>query len=89
MLGFEIREAIEDERVGLIGQFSDERQVIPAEAVGVVEVPGVVQVGPGEGHVVEFLLFGLVLPHGGLDAAKAEVFTGSLALVVVLAGEAG
>ena len=74
MLGFQFREPFEDERVDLIGQLGDEWEIITAEAVGVVEVPGVVHVGPGERHVEELLLVGFVLPHGGFDAAEAEGF---------------
>src|SRR5436305_1609454 len=70
-LGF--REAFEDERVGLVGELGDEREIITAEAVGVVKVPGVVDVGPGEGDVVEFLLIGFVFPNRRFDAAEAEV----------------
>jgi hypothetical protein len=66
------REPFEDERVRLVGQLGDEREVITTEAVGVVEVPGVVHVGPGEGHVEELLLVGFVLPHGGFDPAESE-----------------
>ncbi|SUS07248.1 hypothetical protein DF3PB_40045 [uncultured Defluviicoccus sp.] len=74
LFGLQFREAVEDERVGLVGQLGDEREVITAETVGVVIVLGVVHVGPGEGHVVEFLLVGFVLPHGGFNPAEAEGF---------------
>lgn len=55
----------------MVGQFGDERKVVATVAVGVVVVLGVVHIGPGEGHVIEFLLVGLVLPHVGLDPAEA------------------
>ena len=56
----------------LVGELGDEREIITTEAVGVVKVPGVVYVGPGEGDVVEFLLVGFVFPNRRLDAAEAE-----------------
>ena len=34
LFGLQFRESIEDERVGLVGQLGDEREVITAEAVG-------------------------------------------------------
>jgi hypothetical protein len=74
VLGLQFREAFEDERVGLIGDLGDEREVIPAEAVGVAEIPAFVHVCPGEGHVIELLLVGFVLPNGGFDPTEAESF---------------
>jgi len=71
LLRFQLREPLEDERVRLICQLGDQRKVITTEAVGIVIVIGLVHVGPGEGDAVEFLL-GLILPHGGFNAAKAE-----------------
>ena len=69
-LGSLFREESEDERVCQIGELGDAREVIAAEAGGVVVGLGVVPVGPGEGHVVELLLVGLVLPDGGRTAAR-------------------
>jgi len=44
--------------VRLIGQLGDQRQVITAEAIGVVVVISLIYIGPGEGDAVEFLLAG-------------------------------
>ena len=74
LFGFQFRESFEDERVGLVGQLGDEREIITTVAVGVVEVPGFVHVGSGEDHVKKLLLVGFVLPHGGFDAVEAEGF---------------
>lgn len=41
----------------LVGQLGDEREVIPAEAVGVLRMTGSIRVGPGERHVIVRLLF--------------------------------
>src|SRR5438445_12374465 len=62
LLGFQFREPFENERVRLIGQLGDQRQIIPTEAVGVVVIPGFVHVGPGEGYVEDVLLGGFVFP---------------------------
>jgi len=69
---FELREPFEDERVRLISRLSDQRKVITAEAIGVVIVLSLIQVGPGKGDAVEFLLLRFIFPHGGFNAAKAE-----------------
>jgi hypothetical protein len=65
------REALEDERVRLIGQLGDQREVITTEAIGIVILVSLVHIGPGEGDAVEFLL-AFILPHGGFNAAEAE-----------------
>lgn len=36
LLGFQLRELLEDERVRVIGELGDEREVVPTEAVRVV-----------------------------------------------------
>src|SRR6516162_1477507 len=69
---FEFREPFEDERVRLIGQLGDQRQVIAAEAIAIVIVLSLIHIGPGKGDSVEFLLLAFILPHGGFNAAKAE-----------------
>jgi hypothetical protein len=68
---FEFREPLEDERVRPIGQLGHQRQVIATEAIGIVVLVIIIHIGPGECDAVEFLL-GLILPHGGFNAAKAE-----------------
>ncbi len=65
-------ETFEDERVGLVGELGDQREVVATEAVGIVVVLRVVPVGAGEGDDVERLAIGFVRPHGGLDATEAE-----------------
>lgn len=44
LLRFRFRESFEDERVGLVGQLGDQRQIVATEALGVVIVPRVVHV---------------------------------------------
>ena len=68
---FKFREPFEDERVRLIGQLGDQRQVITAEAIGIVVLVIIIHIGPSEGNAIEFLL-AFILPHGGFNAAKAE-----------------
>jgi hypothetical protein len=72
LLVFEFREPFEDERVRLISQLGDQRQVITTEAIGIVILVSIIYVGPGEGDAVEFLLLAFILPYGGFDAAEAE-----------------
>ena len=71
-VGFRSRELFEDERMGLVGDLGDEREVISAEAVGVVELLLFVLVSPRDGYVVEGFLVGFVRPHGGFDWAEAK-----------------
>jgi hypothetical protein len=68
---FHFREPLEDERVRLIGQLGDQREVIATEAVRVVVLVIIAHIGPGESDAVEFL-FAFILPHGGFNAAEAE-----------------
>jgi hypothetical protein len=68
---FHFRQPLKDERVRLIGQLGDQREVIATEAVAVVVLVIIIHIGPGEGDAVEFL-FAFILPHGGFNAAEAE-----------------
>ena len=71
LFGFQLREPFEDERVSLIGQLGDQRQVITTEAIGIMVFVFIIHIGPAERDAIEFLL-GLILPHGGFNAAKAK-----------------
>ena len=64
---FKFREPFEDERVRLIGQLGDQRQVITAEAIG---IRGTCYHHPYRSERRFLLAF--ILPHGGFNAAKAE-----------------
>ena len=74
----QFREPFEDERVRLIGQLGDQRQVITTEAIAIVIIISLVYVGPGERDAVEFLLLAFILPHCGFNPAKAEGLHGQV-----------
>lgn len=65
-------ESSEDIGVNLVREFRHEREVVPAETVGVVKLLVVPEVGAGEGHVVEALVVCFVFPDCGFDAAEPE-----------------
>ena len=74
---FKFREPFEDERVRLIGQLGDQRQVITAEAIGIVVLVIIIHIGPSEGDTVEFLLASF--SHtAALMRPRRKVFTGGL-----------
>ena len=50
LLRFQFREPLENERLRLIAQFGDQRQVIATEAVGIVILVSVIYVSPGSGN---------------------------------------
>ena len=60
--------------MSVVGDLGDEREVISAEAGGIVELLLFVLVSPHDGYVVEGFLVGFVRPHGGFDWAEAEGF---------------
>jgi len=48
-----------------------QRQVVTAEAVGMVVLVVIIHIGPSEGDRLESLLT-FIFPHGGSNAAKPE-----------------
>jgi hypothetical protein len=75
---FEFGEALEDERVRLIGQLGDQREVITTEAIGIVVLVSLVHIGPGEGDAVEFFCSPSFSQTAALMRPRRKVFTGRL-----------
>ncbi len=66
-----------DKRVGVVGQFGEQQEVIPPKAIGIPKSLLLVHVGPGERDIEERAFVRPVFPNRRFDAADSERLHGS------------